>query len=313
MYSAQVQSWTEGPRYVLVDDLPPPSESQVQLRVLAAGAHQVVRSRASGAHYSAKELPHTVGIDCVGRDDATGKLYYAFTMQGGTFADRINVDRSNIYPLPDNVDPVSFAANLNPAMSSWMAITQRTTNLPKDFTAVILGATSTSGRLAVYSAKALGAGKVIGIARNGATLAEVDGLDDYIVLRDPIAETDFTKVQDVDVILDYVYGDAAAHLLSSLSRVKQPVQYVEIGSLSQHTSEIPSRLLRSFDLTIRGAGAGSWRIPALIKELHTLVPAAASWKLTPPRSVPLKDIEQTWNDASLRANARLVYLPENIS
>ncbi|KAI1469033.1 uncharacterized protein F4812DRAFT_425590 [Daldinia caldariorum] len=309
MHSAQVQSWSEGPRYVSVDDLPTPSEGQVQLRVLAAGAHQVVRSRASGAHYSARELPHTVGIDCVGRDDTTGKLYYVCTMRGGTFADRINVDKANVYPLPDHVDPVSFAANLNPAMSSWMAITQRTTNLPRDFTVVIVGATSASGRLAVYSAKALGAAKVIGIARNSATLAEVDGLDDYIVLQDPVSETDFSKAQGVHLILDYVYGDAAVHLLSSLSRARQPVQYVQIGSLSQHAAEIPSRLLRSFDLTIRGAGAGSWSVPALMKELHTLVPAAAGWTLTPAKSIQLKDIAETWNDASLKANARIVYVP----
>ncbi|OTA96225.1 hypothetical protein M434DRAFT_68027 [Hypoxylon sp. CO27-5] len=309
MHIAQVQSWPEGPKYVTVDDPPAPSDSQVQLRVLAAGAHQVVRSRASGAHYSARQLPHTVGVDCVGKDDATGKLYYVFTLQGGTFAELINVDKSIAYSLPDNVDPASFAASVNPAMSSWMAITQRTTNLPKDFTAVIIGATSASGRLAVHSAKALGAIKVIGIARNAAALEKVDSLDDYIVLNDVVAETDFSKVQDCDVILDYVYGDATIHLLSSLSRAKKPVQYVEIGSLAQRTAEIPAHLLRSFDLTIRGAGAGSWSIPALQKELHTLVPTMARWELLSAKSVPLKDIESAWNDKSLAEEGRVVFVP----
>ncbi|OTA56663.1 hypothetical protein K449DRAFT_387409 [Hypoxylon sp. EC38] len=309
MHIAQVQSWPEGPRYVAVDDPPTPSDNQIQLRVLAAGAHQVVRSRASGAHYSARQLPHTVGVDCVAKDEATGKLYYVFTLQGGTFAELINVDKSIAYPLPDNVDPASFAASVNPAMSSWMAITQRTANLPKDFTAVIIGATSASGRLAVHSAKALGASKVIGIARNAAALEKVDGLDDYIVLNDVVAETDFSKVQDCDVILDYVYGDATVHLVSSLNRAKKPVQYVEIGSLAQRTAEIPAHLLRSFDLTIRGAGAGSWSISALQKELHMLVPTMARWKLISAKSVPLKDIETAWNDKSLAEEGRVVFVP----
>ncbi|KAI1408619.1 hypothetical protein F5Y13DRAFT_106423 [Hypoxylon sp. FL1857] len=309
MHIAQVQSWPEGPRYVTVDDPPAPSDNQIQLRVLAAGAHQVVRSRASGAHYSARQLPHTVGVDCVGKDEATGKLYYVFTLQGGTFAELINVDKSIAYPLPDNVDPASFAASVNPAMSSWMAITHRTTNLPKDFTAVIIGATSASGRLAVHSAKALGAGKVIGIARNAAALEKVDGLDDYMILNDPVADTDFSKVRDCDLILDYVYGDATVHLLSSLSKVKKPVQYVEIGSLAQRTAEIPSNLLRSFDLTIRGAGAGSWSIPALQKELHTLVPTMARWKLLAANSVPLKDVETAWNNKALAGEGRVVFVP----
>ncbi|KAI1204342.1 uncharacterized protein F4807DRAFT_338802 [Annulohypoxylon truncatum] len=309
MHIAQVQSWPEGPRYVEVDDLPTPSNSQIQLRVLATGAHQVVRSRASGQHYSARELPHTVGVDCVGRDDATGQLYYLFTLQGGTFAERINAEKSIVYPLPSDVDPVSFAASVNPAMSSWMAITHRTTNLPKDFTTVIIGATSASGRLAAHSAKALGAGKVIGIGRNAATLENVDGLDDYVALRDPVVETDFSKVRDCDLVLDYVYGDTTVHLLSSLSKSKKTVQYVEIGCLAQRTAEIPGHLLRSFDLTIRGAGAGSWSISALQEELHTLVPTMARWKLLPARSVPLKNIDTAWKDASLASEGRLVYVP----
>ncbi|KAI1088407.1 hypothetical protein F5B19DRAFT_426947 [Rostrohypoxylon terebratum] len=309
MYTAQVQSWPEGPRYVKVDDLPTPSNSQIQLRVLATGAHQVVRSRASGQHYSARELPHTVGIDCVGKDDATGQLYYLFTLQNGTFAERINVERSIVYPLPSEVDPISFAASVNPAMSSWMAITHRTTNLPKDFTTVIVGATSASGRLAVYSAKALGAGKIIGVGRNADTLETVDGLDDYVVLRDPVIETDFSKLRGCDLILDYVYGDATVQLLSSLDKSKKTVQYVEIGSLAQRTAQIPGQLLRSFDLTIRGAGAGSWSIAALQKELHVLVPIMARWKLPSARCIPLKDIEIAWKDAALASKGRLVFVP----
>ncbi|KAI2465839.1 hypothetical protein F4781DRAFT_424514 [Annulohypoxylon bovei var. microspora] len=309
MHIAQVQSWPEGPKYITADDLPTPSKSQIQLRVLAAAAHQVVRSRASGHHYSARELPHTVGVDCVGKDDTTGQVYYLFTLQGGTFAEHVNAEKSAVHPLPADIDPVSFAASVNPAMSSWMAITQRTSNLPKGFTAVIVGATSASGRLAVYSAKALGAGKVIGIGRNAASLELVDGIDDYVVLQDSVVDTDFSKVRDCDLILDYVYGAAAVHLLSSLSRSKKPVQYVQIGGLAQRTTEIPGNLLRSFDLTIRGAGAGSWGIPALQKELHTLIPTMASWKLLSARSIPLKDIEAAWKDTSLANEGRLVFVP----
>ncbi|KAI1764499.1 hypothetical protein GGR53DRAFT_520331 [Hypoxylon sp. FL1150] len=308
MHAAQVHSWSEGPRYVSVDDPPAPSDSQIQLRVLAAGAHQVVRSRASGAHYSARQLPHTVGVDCVAKDEATGQLYYCFTLQGGTFAERINFDRSIVYPLPHHVDPIAFAASVNPAMSSWMAITNRTC-LPKDSAIVILGATSASGRLAVHVAKALGATKVVGVARNAVALEKVQGLDDFVVLQDPIAETDFSKIQNCDVVLDYVYGDAAVQLLTSLARSKKPVQYVEIGSLAQKTADFPSALLRSFDLTVRGAGAGSWSIGALQKELHTLVAKMAEWELLSARPIPLKDIETVWGDASLARNGRVVFVP----
>ncbi|KAI6082741.1 hypothetical protein F4821DRAFT_246336 [Hypoxylon rubiginosum] len=194
-------------------------------------------------------------------------------------------------------------------MSSWMAITNRTTNLPNGFTAVILGATSASGRLAVHTAKALGAGTVVGVARNAVALEKVEGLDDFVVLQNPVAETDFSKIQGCDVILDYVYGDAAVQLLTSLARSRKPVQYVEIGSLAERTADFPSALLRSFDLTVRGAGAGSWSIGALQKELHTLVAKMAEWKLLSASPVPLKDIETAWNDGSLAREGRVVFVP----
>ncbi|KAL7622661.1 hypothetical protein AAE478_008175 [Parahypoxylon ruwenzoriense] len=222
MHIAQVQSWSMGLRYVSVDDLPALSENQIQLRVLAAGPHQVIRSPASEAHYSARHLLHTVGVDCVAKNEAR-KLYYFTLQQGiGTFAE-----------------------------PGWPSLSTPGNNLPEDFTAVIIGATSAGGRLAVYSTKKLGASRVIGIARSTASLENVDGLDDFIVLQDSVTEADFSEL-DCDVILGYVYGDVA------------------IDNLEQRQANIPSRILGSFSLTIRGAGAGARSISAL-KELNTLV------------------------------------------
>ncbi|KAI1177054.1 hypothetical protein F4777DRAFT_224046 [Nemania sp. FL0916] len=309
MHIAQVREWSEGPRYITVDDAPAPSEGQIQLRVLAAGLHQVVRSRASGQHYSARGLPHNVGLDCVGRDVATGKLYYCINMARGfgSFAELVTVPRDVVHLLPETVDPVSFAASVNPGMSSWLALTRRTSNLPENFTVLILGATSASGSLAAHAAKALGAGKVIGVARNEATLAKVEGLDEYIVQKDSIADTDFSQVQ-CDVVLDYVYGDLALHVLSTL-KVQSPLQYIIIGNLSRKEIVIPPGILRSKDITIRGSGPGSISLEVIQQDMKKLVPAMTGWKLLDAHSVPLKDIEKAWQDESLREKGRLVFIP----
>ncbi|KAI1329456.1 hypothetical protein F5Y16DRAFT_366048 [Xylariaceae sp. FL0255] len=311
MQAAIVQEWSEGPRYVTVDEAPAPTESQIQLRVLAAGLHQVVRSRASGRHYSAHNLPHMVGIDCVGQDEATGKLYYHFSLSGGCFAERVTVDKTSAIPIPDGIDPVAFAGAVNPAMSSWMAITQRTNDLPKDFTVLILGATSASGRMAVHVAKELGAAKVVGVGRNESSLGQVDGLDDYIVQKEVVSETDFSKVSSgVDLVLDYVYGDLAVHALSTIeTRARGPLQYVSIGSVSQGEANFPSAIFRSKDITMRGAGPGAWSISALQKELPVLVSAMAKWKLVESYGFPLKDIAEVWTDKSLASKGRLVAVP----
>ncbi|KAK8062137.1 hypothetical protein PG997_014234 [Apiospora hydei] len=266
MHAAQVLNWSDGPRYLSVAAPPPPTADELQLRVLAAGAHNVVRSRAAGTHYSAKTLPHTLGMDCVARDDAAGQLYYVTSMADtfGTFAEYINVPKEGstlVVPLPESADPVAIAGSVNPAFSSWMAITARTTDLPKDWTCLILGATSASGRLAVHAAKALGAKKVVGAARSEATLKTVDGLDGYVVFDAAEKDPQLLNAVGADVVLDYVYGDVAERFFAHFRNPGKPVQYVQIGVLSRRDGvALPSGILRSTDLTIRGpaAAVGGW-------------------------------------------------------
>ncbi|KXJ89822.1 hypothetical protein Micbo1qcDRAFT_165195 [Microdochium bolleyi] len=309
MHRVQVDSWSEGPRYVAVDRPPTPGADELQLRVLAAGVHNVVRSRASGKHYSANQLPHVPGVDCVAQDEATGQLYYCskITPDFGTFADYINIGKANAVPLPAHVDPISFAGSYNPCMSSWMAITQRTSNLPENYSVLIIGATSASGRMAVNVAKTLGAGKITGMARNADTLAQVDGLDHRIVQASSVQDTDLSQLE-CDLILDYVYGDVVLHVLSSLKRGK-PVQYVQIGGLGQTEISLPSAILRSTDITIRGAGPGSWSMKGAQTEMPKLAKAMGEWKLLGAEALPMKDIEQIWGDRSLAAAGRLVLKP----
>ena len=91
-------------------------------------------------------------------------------------------------------------------------------------------ATSASGSIAICLARSLGGGKVIGVARNLAKLAELD-LDETIQLMDPVEKTDFSNLGDVDVVLDYLFAKPTENLLGSL-KSKVPVQYVHIGGLA---------------------------------------------------------------------------------
>lgn len=282
MHAAQVASWADGPRYAETTEPAAPSADELQLRVVAAGAHNVVRSRAAGRHYSARTLPHTPGVDAVALDPATGALYYVlgFGDGFGTLVERVNVPRPGTQhghdgegegegggkggimtiPLPAGVsDPVVFAASVNPAMSGWMALQARAPVRPPGWTCLILGATSASGRLAVHAARALGAARVVGAARDAAVLHAVPGLDAVVVLNDE--DPDFAAAAlDADVVLDYVYGEATERFLVALAAAKpaKPVQYIQIGTLSGRADlTLPAALLRSADVTIRGAGPGS--------------------------------------------------------
>ncbi|PPJ53001.1 hypothetical protein CBER1_11449 [Cercospora berteroae] len=303
MRQAQIAEWGSIPRLIDVPDLPAPSPDEVRVKVEATGVHRVVRSRASGKHYSAEHLPHVPGIDGVGTTE-DGQRVYFITFATGTISDYINVSKSSIFPVPEDVCARQIAGALNPAMSSWMAFKGRTSNLSTDFTVLILGATSASGRVAISLARALGAKKVIGAARNTAALEKLD-LDQIVTIACETEQTDFSNLDDVDVVLDYVYGPLAAHLFESLQTPK-PVQYVHIGALSTTGISLPGHVLRSKDITIRGSGPGSWSMQSFMKTLPDLLAAMRHVQEQPIKVAKLEDIEQEWEYSG---PARLVFVP----
>ncbi|TID23127.1 Glycogen [starch] synthase [Venturia nashicola] len=296
MKTAQVTEFGQKPKCVEVENphTPPPDSDQVQIKVIASGVHVLVRSRAAGQHYSAQGLPHTPGVDGVGTTP-DGQLVYFTTMtpKGGSFAEYVNVPKAVVKPLPNGADPIQIAGLLNPGMSSWTALSFRTANLPKDFSVLINGVTSTSGALAISIAKHFGAGKIIGVARNVKKM-ETLGLDEIIELKEPATDTDFSKAANVDVILDYLYGEPAAHLLASL-KPTTPVQYVQIGSIASRKISLPSAILRSKDITLRGAGPGAWKMSEFAAQIPDLIDALVKVKPQPLQTIALKDIEEKWD------------------
>lgn len=282
-----------------------PESDLVTLKLLATGIHRLVQSRAAGKHYSAQGLPHIPGVDGVfkGQD---GKLYYgsAISPKGGTMAEEIKLPKRNLTPIPDGSDPVQVAGLMNPIMSSWMALATRVTNLPKNFTCVIVGATSLSGTCAITIAREFGAGKVIGIARNVSKMEGL-GLDAMIKMEDDVSKTDFSKLGNVDVILDYLYGPIVPHLFASFPRFTPTVQYVQIGSVAGLTTDLPADFLRSRNIVMSGSGPGSWSMQQFGKEISGMVGVVEKIKKMPFQEVPLAEVESSWS----KGGERIIVVP----
>lgn len=299
MKQALVTEFGQPPKYVEVDTppIPGPDSDLVQVKVLAAGLPRLAKSRAEGKHYSAKGLPHIPGVDGVGTT-TDGKLVYfsAITPKGGSFTEIVNVPKAAVVEVPEGADPVQIAGLVNPGMSSWLGVKYRTRDLPPNYNVVILGATTTSGALAIELQRQLGAGKVVGVARNVAKLQTL-GLDDYIELKEPAEQTDFSKAADADLILDYLWGPPALQLLKSLPAFTKPFQFVQIGSMSALEIALPSDLLRSKNIIMAGSGPGSFSIPEMRASIKSLIQEAlVKAKPFPFKIVPLKDIEARWNE-----------------
>lgn len=220
--------------------------------------------------------------------------------------DIINVPTQKVVPVPDGADPVQVAGLVNPVMASWMALAKRTTGLQSGFTALVVGATGVSGVAAVDVARVFGAGKVVGVARNAAKMAGL-GLDATIELGLKSADIDWSPAMDTDVVLDFLYGPVTLSLLQSLKPTKR-LQYVQIGTVVERTIELPGDLLRSKDITMRGAGPGAWQMSDFAEEAAQMIKAIASGKVRPGtfQKVKMSDIEAAWTQ---KGGDRMMIIP----
>jgi NADPH2:quinone reductase len=319
MNAAVVESFDKPPRYTTFAD-PTPTSEEVLVTVTAAGLHPIVKSLAKGTHYgSTGQLPFIPGVDGVGRlDDSTRVLFGASRPPYGTFAERSVTKRSFCTPIPDALDDATVAALINPAMSSWAALTQRI-----QFTAgesiLILGATGSAGHLAVQIAKRLGARRIVAVGRNPQALEETKSLgsDSTISLnqdRDALVSAfrDELAKHKTGVILDYVWGAPAEALLAAvtqkgLDHESWRIRYIQIGSIAAPTISLPAATLRSSGLEIVGSGFGSVPMQKIFQSLAAILKEAARQpfqiKLT---TAPLSKVEKLWNSTE---DARLVFQP----
>ncbi|KAH8552938.1 putative zinc-containing alcohol dehydrogenase [Umbelopsis sp. PMI_123] len=291
-------------------EIPDPSEHQTQIKVLATGLHQLVKGRASGAHYSSNvKLPLIPGVDGVGvLPNGELKYFMSFNPTStGTFAEYANVANEDLLPVPKGADPAVIAALVNPTMSSWLALRNRV-ELKKGFTVLILGVTGVSGQLAVQISRLLGASRIVGAGRNQKALDNLlaNGMDAAITLSDDndVNVKSFAReAADVDIVLDYLYGPIAEvamnAILGSRTDVAHRLDWIQIGSMAGTSISLPANTIRSADLRILGSGLGSNSWADMRRELVELIKELAAGRLTgaiDPKK--LEDVTTVWSSKS---------------
>jgi NADPH:quinone reductase-like Zn-dependent oxidoreductase len=319
MHAAVVRSFDQPPRYETYFSPEPAGPDERLVDVLAVGLHPRVRSGASGRHYtSTGALPMIPGIDGVGRLADGRRVYFAATDDTwGSMADQAVVDLRRIVPLPDNVDVIKVAAAMNPAMSAWVALRRRVPLQPGQ-SVLVLGATGNAGGMAVQVAKHLGAAKVVGAGRNLGRLAELPaiGADEVVALVDDPAATAESlagAAAEVDVVLDYLWGEPAADAIMALLKARadrsRAIDWIQIGAMAGPTIELPSAALRSANLRLQGNGQGAVSTGAYLAELPSLIDEIDAGTIeVNARPVPLADLEATWS-APEGPGARIVFVP----
>jgi NADPH:quinone reductase-like Zn-dependent oxidoreductase len=313
MHAAVVTSFDHPPRYAELALPDAGGEHDLVLDVVAAGLHPRVRSMADGTHYeSTGELPLVPGIDGVGRDP-DGRLRY-FVLpdtRWGSMAEQAVIDARRSVVLPDDVDPATIAAAMNPAMSSWIALRRRIAFAPGQ-SVLILGATGNAGRMAVQIAKHLGAGHVIAAGRDAGRLAALTGLGADAVV--PLADDALgAAAAEVDVVLDYLWGTATERALPAVLAGRRdrgrPLTWIQIGSVAGLEIALPSAWLRAARLQLVGSGQGSVPTSDILAELPALAAhLTAGDYAVDAVSKPLSDVERIWT-APNTDGRRIVFVP----
>jgi NADPH:quinone reductase-like Zn-dependent oxidoreductase len=306
MHAAVVRTFDHPPRYETYE-LPEPTETDEALvDVLAVGLHPRVRTGAAGRHYiSTGTLPMIPGIDGVGRLPDGRQVYFVSPDDAwGSMAERAVVDLRRTVTLPDDVDATKIAAGMNPAMSAWVALRRRVPLKPGQ-SVLVLGATGNAGAMAIQVAKHLGAGRIVGAGRHPGRLAELPGIgaDEVVALVDDpevTAERLALAAAEVDIVIDYLWGEPATiammALLTARADRSRAMDWIQIGSVAGPTIELPSVALRSANLRIQGNGQGAVSTRAYLAELPSLVEEIDAGTIdVAVRSVPLSDVEATWN------------------
>jgi NADPH:quinone reductase-like Zn-dependent oxidoreductase len=228
-------------------------------------------------------------------------------------AEQVLIDRRRAAPLPDGVDPVTIAAAMNPAMSSWIALRRRIAFTPGS-TVLVLGATGSAGRLAVQIAKHLGAAHVVAAGRDPDALKTLPslGADTVVALDDDDPTALATAAAEADVVLDYLWGTAAATAIPAILTARpdraRPLQWIAIGSMAGLELTLPSEWLRAARLQILGSGQGSVPTREIAAELPALAQhLTAEDYAIPTRPTPLSHVETAW--AEKPGAERIVFTP----
>ncbi|MDQ6919771.1 MAG: zinc-binding dehydrogenase [Candidatus Dormibacteraeota bacterium] len=237
-----------GPEVLELQEVPAPDPgpSQVLIKVHRAGVNFADLSSTLGRYPQAPPPPFIPGLEVSGHAVATGRPVFAIVPSGG-YAEFVAAD---LAWSADGLDLDDAAGYPLAGLTAFFAL-RHVGRLVRGETVLVTAAAGGVGSSAIQVARALGAGRVIGIAgtpEKRARVAEL-GADEAIGYEDPIPGP-------VDVMVDMVGGEVFQRALEAMAPFGRMVC---IGSTSGQVQQIPG----VGDLRVRGVGVLPFSMGAL--------------------------------------------------
>ncbi|QUY47778.1 zinc-binding alcohol dehydrogenase family protein [Serratia plymuthica] len=316
MKAAIVKALGQPPVFGSIEE-PQAQAGEVLIEVTLAGIKQLDRAMVAGTHYSSpKTLPIVPGTDGVGYTPDGQRVYFAsFRQPHGALAERTVA--SWTVPVPEGVDDATAAALINPAFAAWLPLHWRAEVQPGE-TVLIIGATGTSGRLAVAAARQAGAGRIVAAGRRQSVLDAlgVDGTVDLGLAGAELVQAfaDAAGPAGYNVIVDYIWGAATEALLATLNNHDlssyaggRGIRLVNVGSMAGPDIRLPAAVLRSNQLQIMGSGTGNFPpVAEMQRYANQILALAAAGKITvETQEHGLSEIAAVW-DLNKKSDVRSV-------
>lgn len=313
MRAVRIEEWGGRPRTEEVPD-PEPGPGEVLVALRAASVNPVDLAIGSGRFYAdLPQLPYTPGVEAVGEVVRGGGLVPGTRVwtrrHWGGLADLRVVPVEECHPVPDGVDD-HLAVGLGVAgLAGWMPVAERGALGPGE-RVLVLGANGSVGRVALWSARARGAGRVVAAARS-ASLAGLEALADAVV---PYEGDDLpgrlraALGGPADLVVDPVWGAPAVAALTVLGRRGRLVQ---VGNAAGPEAAVPAGPLRGGLLDIRGFSMLVEDAAEVGRAYGDLCRAAARHGLELPVAVfPLEDARAAWErQAAGPSRVKVVVVP----
>jgi NADPH:quinone reductase-like Zn-dependent oxidoreductase len=215
-------------------ELGEPGPGQTVVRVEASGVSFAEQQMRRGKYYDQPEFPFVPGYDLVGIDEATGQRVAALT-KVGAWADRVVLDREDLVPVPDGLDPEAVETLIVNGITAWRML-HRSAKVRRGQTIVVLGAAGGVGSVLVQLARHAGV-RVIGTAgpKQQERLRELGATPiDYRNEDVPARVRELSPSEGVAAVFDHVGGPGIGDSWRMLARGGSLVSY---GTAS--TKDVP--------------------------------------------------------------------------
>jgi NADPH2:quinone reductase len=196
-------------------------DGQALVEVSVAGVNPIDIRLASGK-LGPPRLPSVVGREGVGTLGDGTRVYFGSSLSPyGSWAERTLIDPAEAFPVPDGLsDELAVAIGIA-GLAAWLSLEYHAHVGPGD-TVLVLGASGSVGRIAVQSAKLLGADRVVAAARDADALHALRslGADATVALgRGHDAQALQSASGDgFDVVIDPLYGEPFEAALAASAR-----------------------------------------------------------------------------------------------